>query len=455
MTVSLPVAGSRVTTAPSEHFALDPRTYARGLACVHCGLCLPACPTYTETGNEADSPRGRIQLMLGLADDRIDLTPAVKHHLDLCLDCRGCETACPSGVVYHELIEETRQRFAQLTSDASANRPTLTDRFMRWMFLHVLTDPTRLKLAMLPARLMQKVWLYQRLRRVGLFKLLPVKLQKMEQMLPTRGKLWPKRLPERPRGTGFRPVSAEAAPATSVGFFAGCIGSVIFEPVNRQTVELLGACGADVSVPRAQGCCGAIHNHGGAREAARELARRNIDAFERHAIVVANIAGCGAMLREYDVLLRDDPAYADRAKAFVARVRDVSEALLELGMPQIRHAVDLTVTYHDACHLAHAQRITAPPRALLARIPGLRLVPLPESDMCCGAAGTYNLEHPAMATSLANRKLDNVAATGAPMCATGNVGCAMHLQSQADARGQRVTIVHPVELLYRAVFGSK
>ncbi len=282
------------------------------------------------------------------------------------------------------------------------------------------------------------------------------------------------------RGMGVPPVHSppqrqargrDAHATKRVGFLAGCIGSVIFEKVNRQTVELLGACGADVLVPRAQGCCGAIHNHNGAHGAAQELARRNIDAFSRpwHSsatatpgreptelpeMIVTNIAGCGAMLREYDVLLRDDPHNAERAKDFVARVRDVSEALLELGPPEMRHAVDATVTYHDACHLAHGQRVTAPPRALLAMIPGIKLVPLPESDMCCGAAGTYNLEHPEMATSLADRKLDNVASTGAPTCATGNVGCAMHLQSRADARGQRLTVVHPVELLHRSVFGS-
>ena len=356
------------------------------------------------------------------------------------------------------MIEETRQRFAQLTG-ASNTTPTLTDRFMRWMFLHVLTHPTRLKLAMLPARVMQKLDLYQLVRRVGLFRLLPAKLQKMEQMLPPRGKLWPSRLPEHTRGTGFQPVSASVehgltTRATRVGFLSGCIGSVIFEKVNRQTVDLLAACGADVFVPRAQACCGAIHNHNGARAGAQDLARRNIDAFEGADVIVTNVAGCGAMLREYDVLLRDDPHYAERARGFVARVRDVTEALLELGVPEMKHPVDATVTYHDACHLAHGQRVTAAPRELLAKIPGLKLVPLPESDMCCGAAGTYNLEHPAMATSLANRKLDNVAATGAPVCAAGNVGCAMHLQSQADARGQRVRVVHPVELLHRAVFGS-
>jgi glycolate oxidase iron-sulfur subunit len=430
---------------------LDPRAYARGLSCVHCGLCLPACPTYTETGNEADSPRGRIQLMLGLADGRIELTDSVKHHLDLCLDCRGCETACPSGVVYHELIEETRNVFAHVT------KPTLGDRAMRWIFLNVLTHPMRLKVVMLPARIMQKIGLYGLLRRSGFFKLLPTKLQKMEQMLPDHGSLWARSLPE--RITGFQPVRSghglETRDTKNVAFLEGCIGSVIFEKVNRQSVELLGACGAEVTVPRAQVCCGAIHHHNGAHEQAQRLARQNIDAFAGSDLVVTNIAGCGAMLREYDVLLRDDPAYSERAKAFVSKVRDISEALLELGLPQPAHALDrTTATYHDACHLAHAQKVTAAPRALLAKIPGLTLAPLPESDMCCGAAGTYNLQHPAMATSLAQRKLDNIASTGAALCVTGNVGCAMHISSQAAARKQPLRVVHPVELLHAAVFGS-
>jgi glycolate oxidase iron-sulfur subunit len=208
-----------------------------------------------------------------------------------------------------------------------------------------------------------------------------------------------------------------------------------------------------------QTCCGAIHHHNGAWAPAQEFARRNIDAAlpkdgppaDR---IVSTIAGCGAMLKDYDHLLRDDPRYAERAKAFVARVRDVSEVLAELGLPEMRHPVNLTVTYHDACHLAHAQKVTAAPRKLLAAIPGLKLVPLAESDMCCGAAGTYNLEHPEMATDLATRKLRNIASTGAATCVTGNAGCALHIGSGAAARGQTLRIVHPVELLHRAVFGE-
>lgn len=435
---------------------LDPRTYQRGLSCVHCGLCLPACPTYTQTGHEADSPRGRIQLMLGLADNKIQPTPAVLDHLDLCLDCRACETACPSGVVYHELIEETRAKLSSLT------KPTKQDRFMRLIFFHLFTKPTRLKLSLLPARLLQRLKLYNLLRK-PLVKLLPDQLQKMEQMLPPAGPLWPRALSRRTLATTqFRNIKKgddELRETKTVAFFPGCVGSVMYARVNQMAVDLLAAAGADVIVSRSQKCCGAIHHHNNAHHAAEKLARKNINAMlpldgKKVDMIVTDIAGCGAMLREYDHLLRDDKDYDWRAKEFSSRVRDISEALLELGLPPMAYPVKETITYHDACHLAHAQRVISAPRKLLAQIPGLKVVPLPESDMCCGAAGTYNLTHPVMATNLAGRKLKNIATTKCTTCATGNVGCAMHLQSQADASKHALTIVHPIELLHRSVFGT-
>ncbi|MDB5291557.1 MAG: hypothetical protein JWL69_2798, partial [Phycisphaerales bacterium] len=359
--------------------------------------------------------------MLGLSDGKIEATESVREHLDLCLDCRGCETACPSGVIYHELIEETRARLA------ATQTLTAQGRLMRWLFFNVFVHPTRLKLALLPARLLQKVGVYPLLRRLGLFRMLPSQLRKMEQMLPEAGGLWPRSLPPKtqssvrlrsPRAvlssqSSFPPqhsaLSTQHSPP-KVGFFSGCIGAVMFDEVNRKAVELLAACGADVIAPREQVCCGAIHHHNGAHHPAEEMARRNIDTFVPKDgppvdFIVTTVAGCGAMLREYDVLLRDDPAYAQRARDFVSRVRDVTEVLAELGLPAMKYRVDETVTYHDACHLAHAQKVTAAPRKLLAMVPGLKLVPLPESDMCCGAAGTYNLTQPGMATQLAARKL--------------------------------------------------
>jgi len=461
----LPVLKEPSAKAPA--ITLDPRTFSRGLSCVHCGLCLPACPTFTQNGHEADSPRGRIQLMLGLASGIIDATDSVRKHLDLCLDCRACETACPSGVVYHELIEETRARLAE-------SQPLRgQDRLMRWLFFNVFVHPKRLKLVLLPARILQTLGIYALVRRTGLFNLLPNKLKKMEQMLPESGALWPKDLPEKTpaRGTGFQPVQSsaqgqhgletratETKPLT-IGFFAGCIGSVMFDEVNRQAVELLSAAGAEVVAPPAQVCCGAIHHHNGVHEPATEFARRNIDTFLPESgptvdFIATNIAGCGAMLREYDFLLRDDPKYAARAKQFASRVRDISEVLLMLGLPEMKHPVNATATYHDACHLAHAQKVTAPPRKLLAAVPGLKLVPLPDSDMCCGAAGTYNLTQPEMSSQLADRKLVNIEFTGASLCITGNVGCAMQIQSAAAARGDRLLVLHPVQVLHQAVFGS-
>jgi glycolate oxidase iron-sulfur subunit len=436
--------------APSRDpaVALDPRTYARGLACVHCGLCLPACPTYTQNGNEADSPRGRIALMLGLADGRLDPTPGVVRHLDLCLDCRACETACPSGVVYHELIEETRARLAA--------RPDLVpqpvqNRLLKWLFFHVLTHPTRLKAALLPARLMQRIGLYALLRRTGVFGILPAGLRKMEQMLPPEGALWPARMAER-----FAPPTGVARKAV-VAFIPGCIGSVMFDRVNRMAVELLTAAGAEVVVPRGVRCCGAIQHHNNDHGAAGRLARQNIAAIEpvRADVVALTIAGCGASMREYDHLLRDDPAWSARAAAFSSKVRDVSEVLVELGLPDLPHTVDETATYHDACHLLHAQKVSAAPRELLAKVRGLKLVALPESDMCCGAAGTYNLTQPEMATQLGDRKVRHIASTGASLCATGNVGCALHIQGQAAAARQALRVAHPVEILHRAAFGER
>jgi glycolate oxidase iron-sulfur subunit len=437
MTTSLPIAQAK------PDVELDPRTFQRGLSCVHCGLCLPACPTYTETGNEADSPRGRIQLMMGLADGRLQLTDSARHHLDLCLDCRACETACPSGVVYHELIEETRTKL-------DARTPlTFKGKFLRWVFFNVFTKPTRLKVALLPARIAQKIGLYNLVRRTGVFKLLPGELQKMEQMLPPAGRLWP-RAP--------REVNAAPNPKKRVAFLTGCVGSVMFDEVNRKAIELLVACGAEVIVPRAQACCGAIHHHNAAHHEAESLAKQNIDAMlpeNGPAVdyVVTTIAGCGAMLRELDLLLRDDPEYAARSKLFASKVRDISEVIAELGLPEKLHTVNTTVTYHDACHLAHAQRVMAAPRTLLGRVPGVKIVSLPESDMCCGAAGTYNLTQPEMATRLAERKLKHIASTNAPTCVTGNVGCAMHIDSEAIARGMKLKVMHPVEILHEAVFG--
>ncbi|MEM8875067.1 MAG: heterodisulfide reductase-related iron-sulfur binding cluster [Planctomycetota bacterium] len=437
---------------------LDDGAVAAGEACVHCGLCLPACPTYTETFDEADSPRGRIMLMLGLNRGDVTYDDSVKGHLDGCLNCRACETACPSGVVYHQLLENTRDKLHESGVDPTVGGGGLT----RWFFLNVLTKPTRLKLALLPARVLQKLKLYGLVRGLGLPRLLPRSFRKMEAMLGP-GEAWPKPLPERSRSGGVSNLIGALAPGSvgkpppqpKVGFLPGCIGSVMFNDVNRKAVELLAAAGADVLVPKAQTCCGAIHHHAAETDDAKRMARQNIDAFEkdRPEMIATTIAGCGAMLHDYANLLSDDPAYAEKARQFAATVRDVTQVLTDLGMPEMKHEVRRTVTYHDACHLCHAQKVTAEPRTLLAEVPGLTLVPLTESEICCGAAGTYNLTQPGMAERLAHRKLNHIAETKADIAAMGNVGCATHLRATAAQRGDTLEIVHPVDLLHEAVFG--
>jgi len=427
---------------------LHARTADRALDCVHCGLCLPACPTYTENGLEGDSPRGRIVLMQRLNEGKVAASEGVLEHLDLCLDCRACETACPSGVVYHELIEETRIRL-------NKQRPkSAMDRLIEAMFFHVFPYPARLRLAVLPARIAQKLGLWKLLTHPKVTKLLPRKLEKMQTMLPESGPLWSEEIHGR--------FPAKGEQRAVVGLLTGCVSSVLQQHLNRQTIEVLQMAGCEVVVPRQQGCCGAIHHHGGDGDKAEQLAKANIDAFLGASAadgtplkyVVSNAAGCGAMLSDYGHLLRDDPGDAERAKQFEAMTRDVSEVLVEFE-PERKptRQLGLRVTYHDACHLAHGQGVTAPPRQVLDWIPGIEVVPLFESEMCCGAAGTYNLSQPEMARQLGERKIRHIEQTGASVCVTGNIGCGMQIDSEARRLGVDLDVMHPVSLLHRAYFG--
>ena len=462
-----PDASDEALTSPAgPTIRLDDRAYAAGQTCVQCGLCLPACPTYLETGNEADSPRGRIRQMLGLHDGDVPLTPLGKEHLDRCLDCRACETACPSGVTYHLLIEDAREQIAH--REAGAHKLPLGKKLQRWVFFNVLTRPKRLRLALLPARLLQRVRLYGLIRRLGLTRLLPGTFARMERMLPDQGPLWPQPLPAHSRAGGMdlvvkmlNPNSAAEAQRTkaTVGFFEGCIASVMQSEVHEKAAELLCAAGADVVSPPRQICCGAIHHHSGDKESAKRMARHNIDTYLPEGgpeldYIVTCVAGDGAMLRQYSELLADDTAYVERAQTFSSKVRDITEVLAILGLPQMHNRLLGKVTYHDACHLAHGQKVTEAPRQLLDLVPGLEVIPLPESDVCCGAAGTYNLTQPEMASQLAHRKLDRVAETGCQFVVSGNIGCNLHMQAQARAEGRKIKAVHPVELLHEAIFGG-
>jgi len=405
---------------------LDPPDYEGILDCIHCGICLPQCPSYRVLGLEADSPRGRVYLMRAAAEGRLGLTPALVTHMDRCLGCRACETACPSGVPFGRLLEAVRGQIERRVS-----RP-LGHRLLRTAVLGLFPHPRRLGAALGLLRLYQRLGLSRLVRRLGLLAAFP-RLQALERLLPPlppRGERLPARLP----ATGER--------RGEVALLAGCVQRLLFPEVNAATAHLLARSGFAVTVPEGQGCCGALHLHWGDRRAARALARRNLQAFEGEALVVTNAAGCGTALLEYGDLLPGDAA----AAAFSARVRDVSQLLAETT-PVPTHPLPLTVTYHDPCHLAHGQRIHAAPRRLLRAIPGLRLVELPEADLCCGSAGVYNLLQPEIADRLLERKLDRIVETGAEVVVSGNPGCLLQLRMGLARRGLGIRAHHPVELL--------
>ncbi len=416
--------------------------YERFLDCVHCGLCTAACPTYVELGDENDSPRGRIYLMRAVVDGRLSLGPAVRRHLERCLDCRACETACPSGVQYGRLIEPFRVAMEQALPE---HQRASQGWFYRRVLFGTFPWPDRLRRAVALARVLRRLGVFALLRATGLMRLLPQEVQQLIDMLPPRV---PKALPLPPQAPALGRRRARVA------LFTGCVAEVMFRHVHWATLRVLQHNGCEVVVPQNQVCCGAIHYHGGQSQPARELADRNLDAFDPDEVdaVVVNVAGCGSMLKEYGHHWHD-PKQPQRER-LAAKVKDICEFLDELGLEPPRHEVRLKVTYHDACHLAHAQRVREAPRRLLAQVPGLEVVPLAESDLCCGAAGTYNLTEVEMATRLARRKLQNIRATGAQAVVSANAGCTLQIAREARRQGHPLEVWHPVELLDWAYRGQ-
>jgi glycolate oxidase iron-sulfur subunit len=403
--------------------------------CVHCGFCLPSCPTYTSWGEEMDSPRGRIHLMKAIAEHKEPLTDAAVGHFDRCLGCMACVPACPSGVQYQVLIEETRA-----TIERTHQRP-LADRLFRGMIFSLFPYPRRLKLAVLLQLVYQRSGLRWLVHRLGLVRRLPHRLRNLEALMPPVGlRQLTDHLPTHQAATGVR--------RARVALLPGCVQRVYFPAVNQATLRVLAAERCEVVIPDDLGCCGALSVHAGRADEARGFARAAIAALETAEadFIVVNAAGCGSSMKEWGYLLRDDPAWAARAAALAAKVRDVTELLVELGPIATRHAVPVKAAYHDACHLAHAQRIRAQPRALLRGIPGLELVEL-DSDECCGSAGVHNLLEPASAREIGQRKADSVLAAAPELLVSANPGCTLQIQMLLRERGHAVRTAHPIEVL--------
>jgi glycolate oxidase iron-sulfur subunit len=411
--------------------------------CVHCGFCLPFCPTYALWGEEMDSPRGRIYLMKSGLEGRVGMTPAFVGHFDACLGCMACVTACPSGVQYAPLIEATRAQIER------RHQRSLGDRLFRRAIFSIVPFPRRLRIALAPVLLYRLV--QPLLQRSGVLKVLPPRLRALAALAPpVTAKGLGAVIPERTAAAGVRRMT--------VGVLAGCVQRLVFAHVNDATIRVLSSEGCDVIAPPAQGCCGALALHAGRVDEAQAFAKHTIAAFEQAGVerIVVNAAGCGSSMKEYGGLLADDPAWAARAASFAARVRDVNELLVELGEPRApRRPLQLRVAYHDACHLAHAQGIRQQPRDLLAGIPGVELVPFAEQEICCGSAGIYNLVQPDAARDLGVRKVGHISAVEPDVVATANPGCTLQIASTASQLGRRISVLHPIELLDASIRGAR
>jgi glycolate oxidase iron-sulfur subunit len=410
--------------------------------CVHCGLCLDYCPTYRVLGHEADSPRGRIYQIRQVYEGKISADdPDFRTHIYACLDCRACQTACPSGVQYGAIIEAARAVAEPINpSEKTVGRAILGS---------VFTRPKLLDAAGLGLRLYQHSGLQRLLRKTGAFRVLPQRLREMEAMLgPAQGGIR--------RFSAPRVTPARGPVRYRVGFIEGCIMPQLFSDTNAATVRVLAMNGCEVHSPERQGCCGALQMHTGDRATAQDLARRNVDAFEGLGLdaIIINAAGCGSTLKEYSHLLADDPAYASRAADFTHKVKDVSEFLASIELVPPTRPVPMRVTYQDACHLVHGQGIRNQPRQLLRQIPGLQLVEMKESDVCCGSAGIYNLTHPDISVQLLDQKMSSIAATGATAVVAPNPGCTMQLVYGARRRGMDLQLFHVVDLLDKAYSAS-
>ena len=420
------------TETPATLSSLLKANTEKLLTCVHCGLCLPACPTYRQLGNENDSPRGRIYLMRGLVEGKLSGTGAFTSHIDLCLGCRACETVCPSGVPYGHLLEAARFEVAQTSGRG------ISETVMRFFLNQVFTRIGLLRLGFRIAALFRESGLARALFRANLLR---GRLQFALALLLASGS----KLIER----GASPSKQATKGNIRVALLKGCVMEGLFRKTNRATERVLLRNGCDLVEAEGQACCGALHAHAGQLEVARRLARENIQAFLSSGAdrIIVNAAGCGAAMKEYAVLLEDDLQFADRAREFSSKVKDVSEFLIEKGIHPPTRQIARRVAYDAPCHLLHAQRIAQAPIELLRAIPGITLVPLKDAETCCGGAGIYNLQHPELSNDILRDKMASIEESGADTVATANPGCIMQIGAGVLLNGVNVDVIHPIELL--------
>lgn len=424
------------------HSHLKDLDYSVVQQCMHCGLCLPTCPTYDATKLERNSPRGRIALMRAIADDRLDVTKAFGDEMYFCLGCLACQTACPAGVNYAELFEHARAAIEAKRVLTNPKRNAIRSFTLNWLFL----DLRRLELAGKGLRLYQQLGLQSLVRNSGVMKVFPRRLQELEAMTPAVCDQFSAEL--------IAPVTpAVGERKYRVAMLTGCAQDLTFSDVNRDTVEVLAQNGCEIFTPAAQSCCGSLHAHNGEWALAQQLARRNIDQFppEQFDAIITNAGGCGSHLKHYSSLLAGDPLYAKRAEVWDAKVKDIHEWLAQIKIRNPKSEIqNQVVTYHESCHLTHGQKVVSQPRELLKAIPGLKLIELPEANWCCGSAGIYNLTQPEMANQLLERKITHIKSTGATTVATGNPGCLLQLINGAAKAGLKLRVVHPITLLAEA-----
>jgi glycolate dehydrogenase iron-sulfur subunit len=410
--------------------------------CVHCGFCLPHCPTYVSWGEEMDSPRGRIVLMKGLAEGTLEYSDTVVGHFDLCLGCMACVTACPSGVKYDVLIEDTRAKIEE------HHRRGAGDRLHRAMVFSLFPYPGRLKALLAILFVYSRSGLQWIVRKSGLLRLLPRRLAQLDALMPA--------VSAHHLSASLPKITPAAGPRRArVGLLAGCVQRVFFPGVNEATLRVLSAEGCETVVPQNQGCCGALSMHAGRDEEAMRFGRSLIEAFEKENVetIIVNAAGCGSHMKDLKRILANDEKWVERAAAFSAKVRDVTEFLAALSPVAPRHPLKTRVAYHDACHLAHAQRIRSAPRQLLRGIPELDLVEIPDGEQCCGSAGIYNLIQPESADEIGARKVANVLSTKADLLASANPGCTLQIQKILRESGRKLPAKHPIEILDASIQG--